>query len=152
MSYIGNKTSTDDQDMNVPELSSGHSTQHAKGKVVDLLDEDAVDGVYRAKMHVVNDAMQQIGMGRYQVRCSCYLHICIIFSESIFTTYLACFVSSVGTMGRRRLRLLCGLGLAASLRPRTRTSGGRDEVQATVPQLGPQHWSALRRYLLERRE
>jgi hypothetical protein len=33
----------------------------------DLLDADVVDDVYRAKVHVVNDAMQSIGMGRYQV-------------------------------------------------------------------------------------
>jgi hypothetical protein len=33
----------------------------------DLLDADVVDDVYRAKVHVVNDAMQSIGMGHYQV-------------------------------------------------------------------------------------
>ena len=38
-------------------------------KTVDMYDDDTVDPVYRAKAHVLNDAMQEIGMGRYQVRC-----------------------------------------------------------------------------------
>jgi hypothetical protein len=49
-------------DATVPELGAGSS------RTQDLLDADSVDAVYRAKMHVVNDAMQEIGMGRYQVR------------------------------------------------------------------------------------
>lgn len=38
-------------------------------KTVDMYDDDTVDPVYRAKAHVLNDAMQGIGMGRYQVPC-----------------------------------------------------------------------------------
>jgi hypothetical protein len=49
-------------DAAMPELGVGSS------RTQDLLDADSVDAVYRAKMHVVNDAMQEIGMGRYQVR------------------------------------------------------------------------------------
>jgi hypothetical protein len=49
----------------VPELLSGPSSR----RLADLYDEsDVVDAVYRAKAHAVNDAMQEIGMGRYQVR------------------------------------------------------------------------------------
>jgi hypothetical protein len=48
-------------DATMPELGAGSS------RTQDLLDADSVDAVYRAKMHVVNDAMQEIGMGRYQV-------------------------------------------------------------------------------------
>jgi hypothetical protein len=36
----------------------------------DLYDDDTVDPVYRAKAHVVNKAMAQIGMGKYQVNRS----------------------------------------------------------------------------------
>ncbi len=38
-----------------------------------VLDRSAVDPVYQAKAHVLNNAIQQIGMGRYQwelVSCS----------------------------------------------------------------------------------
>lgn len=38
-------------------------------KIVDIYDDDAVDPVYRAKVHVLNGAMQEVGMGKYQVRC-----------------------------------------------------------------------------------
>lgn len=31
-----------------------------------VLDEDSVDPVYKAKAHVLNNAIQNIGMGRYQ--------------------------------------------------------------------------------------
>lgn len=32
-------------------------------------DEDAIDPVYQAKARLLNEAIQQIGMGRYQARC-----------------------------------------------------------------------------------
>ena len=34
----------------------------------DLYDDDSVDPVYRAKAHLLNKAVIEIGMGRYQVR------------------------------------------------------------------------------------
>ena len=33
----------------------------------DIYDDDTVDPVYRAKAHILNEAIQEIGMGRYQV-------------------------------------------------------------------------------------
>jgi hypothetical protein len=32
----------------------------------DIYDDDIIDPVYRAKAHVINKAMVQVGMGRYQ--------------------------------------------------------------------------------------
>lgn len=34
----------------------------------DLYEEGAVDPVYRAKAHLLSNAIQEIGMGKYQVR------------------------------------------------------------------------------------
>jgi hypothetical protein len=39
----------------------------------DLHDEGSVDPVYHAKARVLNQALQEIGMGKYQVRVSVYL-------------------------------------------------------------------------------
>jgi hypothetical protein len=39
----------------------------------DLHDEGSVDPVYHAKARVLNQALQEIGMGKYQVRRSVYL-------------------------------------------------------------------------------
>jgi hypothetical protein len=41
--------------------------------VQDLHDEGSVDPVYHAKARVLNQALQEIGMGKYQVRVSVYL-------------------------------------------------------------------------------
>jgi len=39
-------------------------------KLVDIYDSEAVlDPAYQAKSHTISCAIQQIGMGRYQVRC-----------------------------------------------------------------------------------
>lgn len=38
----------------------------------DLHDEGSVDPVYHAKARVLNQALQEIGMGKYQVRVSVY--------------------------------------------------------------------------------
>jgi hypothetical protein len=43
--------------------SSGHPTP------VDLFSDETVDPVYQAKAHVLNQAIQEIGMGKYQVSC-----------------------------------------------------------------------------------
>lgn len=37
----------------------------------DIYDEGVVDPVYAAKSHVLNRALQEIGMGKYQVSASC---------------------------------------------------------------------------------
>jgi len=37
-------------------------------KLVDIYDGEAVDPAYQAKSHAISCAIQQIGMGRYQVR------------------------------------------------------------------------------------
>ena len=39
----------------------------------DLHDEGSVDPVYHAKARVLNQALQEIGMGKYQVVVSVYL-------------------------------------------------------------------------------
>lgn len=39
----------------------------------DLHDDGSVDPVYHAKARVLNQALQEIGMGKYQVRVSLYL-------------------------------------------------------------------------------
>lgn len=31
-----------------------------------IFTEDAIDPIYQAKAHILNDALQEIGMGRYQ--------------------------------------------------------------------------------------
>ena len=36
---------------------------------VDLFSDETVDPVYQAKAHVLNQAIQEIGMGKYQVNC-----------------------------------------------------------------------------------
>jgi hypothetical protein len=41
--------------------------------VQDLHDDESVDPVYHAKARVLNQALQEIGMGKYQVRVSVYL-------------------------------------------------------------------------------
>jgi hypothetical protein len=56
---VDRKASVDEATL--PDLGSGRVK-----KLDDLLDENDVDAVYRAKMHILNDAMQHIGMGRYQ--------------------------------------------------------------------------------------
>ena len=37
--------------------------------LVDLFSNETVDPVYQAKAHVLNQAIQEIGMGKYQVSC-----------------------------------------------------------------------------------
>jgi hypothetical protein len=36
---------------------------------VDLFSDETVDPVYQAKAHILNQAIQEIGMGKYQVSC-----------------------------------------------------------------------------------
>lgn len=46
------------------------SSQHTILSGQDLLEEGSVDPVYHAKARVLNQALQEIGMGKYQVRVS----------------------------------------------------------------------------------
>ena len=46
-----------------PSLGSSHSDPTH----VDLFSDETVDPVYQAKAHVLNQAIQEIGMGKYQV-------------------------------------------------------------------------------------
>ena len=51
--------------------SPSHETVHELPAVLvkeDLHDEGSVDPVYQAKARILNHALQEIGMGRYQVR------------------------------------------------------------------------------------
>ena len=51
--------------------SRSHETVHelsSQTVVEDLHDEGSVDPVYQAKAHILNHALQEIGMGKYQVR------------------------------------------------------------------------------------
>ena len=43
-------------------------TKPSVSKLVDIYDGEAVDPAYQAKSHAISCAIQQIGMGRYQVR------------------------------------------------------------------------------------
>jgi hypothetical protein len=67
----------------------------------DLYDQDggkgAVDPVYQAKARVLNQAMQEIGMGRYQVRP---------INSDGRESQLNVWLYAVGTVRRRRLWLV----------------------------------------------
>ena len=54
--------STDNLAVNLVEASRSVST------LVDIYDGEAIDPAYQAKSHAISCAIQQIGMGRYQVR------------------------------------------------------------------------------------
>jgi hypothetical protein len=56
-----------------PEFRSNSAVHHLASHPTilakeDLYDEGSVDPVYRAKAKVLNQALQEIGMGKYQVR------------------------------------------------------------------------------------
>ena len=59
---------------------SAHRTDNAAAALgapsvstlVDIYDSETVDPAYQAKSHAISCAIQEIGMGRYQVRCSHY--------------------------------------------------------------------------------
>ena len=58
----------------MPVESRSHENVHdlpSKSTILakeDLHDEGSVDPVYQAKARILNNALQEIGMGRYQVR------------------------------------------------------------------------------------
>ena len=48
---------------------------------VDLFSDETVDPVYQAKAHILNQAIQEIGMGKYQVSYPINLHIFVMIFE-----------------------------------------------------------------------
>ena len=74
----------------------------------DLLDDASVDPVYHAKSRMVNQALEEIGMGKYQVRVSvCHLalsnHIilvAVICRRRFWMVFVSDIpVNSLGTSG-----------------------------------------------------
>jgi hypothetical protein len=43
-----------------------------QAKTEDLYTDDAVDPIYQAKARILNNAFQEIGMGKYQVGPICF--------------------------------------------------------------------------------
>lgn len=54
----------------------GDVGQHAETQ--DVYDEQSLDPVYQAKARILNDALQDIGMGKYQASS------CFVFSRFLF--------------------------------------------------------------------
>jgi hypothetical protein len=48
--------------------------------VVDIYESGSIDPVYQAKAHLVSCAIQQIGMGRYQVCFSYFVFSCCLLT------------------------------------------------------------------------
>jgi len=46
--------------------TKGNDTPGADEQMKDLYDDDTVDPIYRAKAHLLNETLQEIGMGKYQ--------------------------------------------------------------------------------------
>ena len=51
------------------EITSTASSSSSDPALADLFSDEIVDPVYQAKAHVLNQAIQKIGMGKYQVSC-----------------------------------------------------------------------------------
>ena len=49
-------------------VTPGVATTPSVPTLVDIYDSEAIDPEYQAKSHAISCAMQEIGMGRYQVR------------------------------------------------------------------------------------
>ena len=74
----------------------------------DLFEEGAVDAVYQAKARVLNAAVREIGMGRYQVRCifACSAERCADFEQwCLFTVagfgWFSCVILSRTSLARQ---------------------------------------------------
>ena len=52
-----------------PTVAFGMTATPSVSTLVDIYDSGTVDPVYQAKSHAISCAIQEIGMGRYQVRC-----------------------------------------------------------------------------------
>ena len=61
----------------------------------DIYEDGSIDPVYQAKAHVLNAAIQEIGMGRYQV------------SRPIVGMNALDMIPAVVSVHRRRLRVVC---------------------------------------------
>jgi hypothetical protein len=48
--------------------SAGYDGASDMGARPDVLETGVIDPVYQAKAHILNEALQEIGMGKYQVR------------------------------------------------------------------------------------
>ena len=59
---------TTDSDMMEKETPSTSSSSSNPTRV-DLFSDETVDPIYQANAHVLNQAIQKIGMGKYQVSC-----------------------------------------------------------------------------------
>jgi hypothetical protein len=80
-------------------MDEKRSVASAEGKahhVDDVYADEAVDPVYHAKARIVNDALQEIGMGRYQV---CLVEHC---TPAVYLSRQR----SVVPLHRRRLRVV----------------------------------------------
>ena len=51
------------------EIPSTAGSSSSDPALADLFSDEIVDPVYQAKAHVLNQAIQKIGMGKYQVSC-----------------------------------------------------------------------------------
>ena len=51
------------------QTTSTAGSSHSDPTPVDLFSDETVDPVYQAKAYVLNKAIQEIGMGKYQVSC-----------------------------------------------------------------------------------
>lgn len=61
-------------------------------KSVDLFEKGTVDPVYLAKSHILNDAIQEIGMGRYQVGSTVHIFMLLYSLSSNFCDQWTLFV------------------------------------------------------------
>lgn len=53
------------------EIDSQYFRDHQiQGVTQDIFTDDSLDPVYQTKARILNDALQEIGMGKYQVRRS----------------------------------------------------------------------------------
>ena len=48
---------------------SASDSLSSDASLVDLFSDETVDPVYQAKAHILNQAIREIGMGKYQVNC-----------------------------------------------------------------------------------
>ena len=51
-------------------IDENNATGGIDATTQDIFTEDALDPVYQLKARVLNNAIQEVGMGRYQVSCS----------------------------------------------------------------------------------
>ena len=68
---------------------------------VDILPEGSVDPVYQAKAHVLNQAIQDIGMGKYQVglHCRSALNFALTIIPGSWRSYINLIELNAGCSG-----------------------------------------------------